>query len=519
MNAPEKPRIIYNDDGSNFLYAWDDLGAEDLRSYLGYLKDTHVDMVAWCVAFGGYVTYYESQVAERLGAGFMVTDRVKQRRWAHNRERIAREVGDYCGFAFETLRELGIAPLASFRMNDAHMSSDPVGPVAGRFWMNHPQWRLGEPFGYYRSCLDYAVPAVREYLRRLVAEAVELFPDIAGVELDAMRSPFFFHEGEGEAKAPIMTAFIRQVRADLDEAAERSGRERYHLRVNVPRSPELALECGLDVAAWADEGLVDGISPGCYSTDFQVPIEAWRALVGERLLVHSYVNCGPATGQYLSVEEYRGAAANAYAAGADGVCLFNVPCVLTELPGLIARPVHDPPFPPPKFPASYWHPDITRIPEILSELGEPELLAGLDKRFLFFMEEQKYRHYSPEVAGIERVDEDAVELCWRCYEDFDAAAEVLIDLKLVSVTVRDEFAFALNGEPVAAERIERLHAPSGRDQRVHWRPLEPFSLYRITPDRAHLRRGENMLTVALTAREPDLFGRIEARELEVTVRY
>jgi len=286
------PRLILNDDGSNFLYSWDDLGAEDLRAYLSRLGNTHVDMVAYCVAFGGYVTYYESDVAEPLGTGFALTDRVRQRRWAHNRERLRREAGDYIGFVFSTLREMGIAPLASFRMNDAHMSSDPVGPVAGRFWMNHPEWRLGESYGYYGSCMDYAVSAVREYLRRLVNEVIGKFPDIVGVELDGMRSPFFFKNGTGRQNAPLMTDLLRQIREDLDKAA--AGRRRYLLRVNVPRSPELAHEVGMDVAAWAAEGLVDGISPGCYGTDFQLPIERWKELLGGDIPVHAYLNCGRA---------------------------------------------------------------------------------------------------------------------------------------------------------------------------------------------------------------------------------
>ncbi|MBT4814424.1 MAG: hypothetical protein HON70_01930, partial [Lentisphaerae bacterium] len=333
----QHPRLILNDDASNFLYAWDDLGAADLRSYLAGLQDTQVDMVAYCVAFGGYVCYYESDVAEPIGSGFGVCDRVKQKRWAHNRRRLRDETGDYIGFVFATLREMGIPALASLRMNDAHMSSDPTGPVAGRFWMNHPEWRLGEPYGYYGSCLDYSVPAVREYLRRLVQEVVSKFPDIAGVELDAMRSPYFFRPDEGREKAVLMTDLVQQIRDDLDKAAKHTGKGRYMLRVNVPRSPGLALESGLDVAAWDQGGLVDGISPGCYNTDFQPVTEQWQEILSDRVLVHPYVNCGPATAQYHSLAEYRAAAANAYGSGADGVYLFNFPC-LDELSRLILRP-------------------------------------------------------------------------------------------------------------------------------------------------------------------------------------
>ncbi|MBM4085952.1 MAG: hypothetical protein FJ272_14295 [Planctomycetes bacterium] len=511
---PRKPRLILNDDASNFLYAWDDLGVEDLKVYLSRLRGTQVGMVAYCVAFGGYVTYYESEVAEPVGAGFRLTDRVKQRRWFHNRERLRREVGDYIGFVFATLREMGIPALASFRMNDAHMSSDPSGPVAGRFWMNHPEWRLGQPFGYYASCLDYAVPAVREYLRRLVNEVVAKFPDIAGIELDGLRSPFFFKDGKGRENAPIMTDFIRQIRADLDAAARARGRERYLLWVNVPRSPELALECGMDVAAWDDQGLVDGVSPGCYGTDFQLPIERWKAALG-RTLVHAYVNCSRVGSQYLSLEEYRGAAANAYAAGADGIYLFNFPC-LDELSSLLPRPIAQRPFPPPDFKAQCWHPDLTHTRQALHELGDPEALVRKDKKFLFYTEPPSYRHWPPEQASIERLAPRPAELCFRCYEDTAQAVEARLDLKLVGVTIRDHFALALNGQPVAESRIQRLHAPGGRDTRIHGTRLEPYSLYTVDV-RDGLRRGENRLTVALTARDPDLLGRIEVREMELSI--
>ncbi|MEA3400921.1 MAG: hypothetical protein U9R79_06685 [Armatimonadota bacterium] len=520
MNSDESavPRIILNDDGSNFLYSWDELTAEDLRTYLRRLEGTQVDLVCWCVAFGGYVTYYQSEIAEPVGTGFAFTDRVKQSRWARNRERLHHEVGDYVGFCIDTLAEMGIPALASFRMNDAHMSSDPTGPVAGRFWMNHPEWRLGEPFGYYGSCLDYSVPAVREYLRRLVLEVLETFPQIAGVELDAMRSPFFFPEGQGRERAPIMTDLVRRIRADLDEAAQRRGSGRYLLRVNVPRDPELALETGLDVAGWVEDDLVDGISPGCYGTDFQVPVEQWKALLGRDAVVHPYCNCGRGTGQYHSLEEFRGAAANGYGAGADGVYLFNFPC-LDELSGLIPRPLDAAAWPPPEFHAQGYHPDLTRSRRALREIGDPEAVRHQDKRFLFYTDPPKYRHFAPEVATIQRLTGHPAELAFRCYEDLEAAEQVRVELKLVGVTIRDQFRLALNGAEISPERVQRLHAPNGRDLRIHYLPLEPFSQLSFEPRASEMQRGENTLTVSLTEADPALHGEIEVREMAVEVRY
>ena len=116
---------------------------------------------------------------------------------------------------------------------------------------------------------DAAPPTPTEAASRLKQRASTSVPRLiyAGIELDGMRSPFFFKVNEGVKNAPLMTELIGQIRGDLDPARAK-GRSRYLLRVNVPRTPELALECGLDVAAWNRDGLVDGISPGCYNNDF-----------------------------------------------------------------------------------------------------------------------------------------------------------------------------------------------------------------------------------------------------------
>jgi hypothetical protein len=413
---------------------------------------------------------------------------------------------------FAILSELGIPAFASIRMNDAHMSSDPAGPVAGRFWMNHPKWRLGEPYGYYASCLDYSVPAVRQYLRRLAQEVVEKFPSIAGLELDGLRSPFFFKAGEGRAKAHLMTELIQQIRGDMDAAA-RGGR-RYQLRVNVPRSLALALDVGMDVKQWDALGIVDFVSPGCYGTDFQMPVAEWKSVL-RNTRVHAYINCGRVGSQYHSLEQYRAAAANAYAAGADGVYLFNVPC-LDELSSLLPRPLDRPPLPVQHFPAQCWHPDLTLAREALHELGDPEALRHKSKHFLFYTEPPRYPHFPPEAASIDRCAPAPATLEFQCYEDFDKAKELRIELKLVSVTIRDTFAFTLNGRRIEGRR---LHAPAGRDARVHGTPLEPYSVYIMQPQADMLNRGLNHFVVSLTAQEPDLVGEIGVREMELFVSY
>jgi hypothetical protein len=518
VRADAAPRLIYNDDGFNFLGSGDDLSVKDLRAYLARLRGTQVDLVAYCVAEGGYVTLYESRIADPLGAGFPTWDRVKLRRIAHNRERLRDEAGDYIGAVFSILREMRLPVVASIRMNDAHMGSDPKGPLAGQFWKKHPEWRLGPVYGYYASCLNYAVPEVRDYLRRMVQEIITRFPDIAGIELDGLRSPFFFKPDEGLKGAPLLTELIAQIRHDLDAASRAKGRGRYLLRVNVPRTPELALTCGMDVAAWNRQGLVDGISPGCYNADFQPPIEAWRKLPGPRLPVHAYVNCGPASAMYLSLEQYRGAAANAYGAGADGVYLFNFPC-LDELSSLVPRPVGQPAMPPVDFHAQCWHPDLVQSRRALHELGDAAGLRDKNKHYLFYTGSMAtYRHYTQDVATIDRAAPRPAELSFRCYHAADAK-QVVLKLKAAAVTAREQFRFALNGRPIAQEAIERLYSPGGRDARIHSIKLEPYSQFVFHLSSDALPRGENQLAVTLADQEADLTGKIELVEMELLLGY
>jgi hypothetical protein len=333
-----------------------------------------------------------------------------------------------------------------------------------------------------------------------------------------MRSPFFFKPGEGVKSAPLMTELIRQIRSDLDVAARDKGHSRYLLRVNVPRTPELALECGMDVAAWNRDGLVDGISPGCYNTDFQPAVEAWRKLSGHRLPIHPYVNCGPGTAMYHSVEQYRGVAANAYGAGADGVYLFNFPC-LDELSRLLPRPVDQPAFPPVEFRAQGWHPDLVQSRQALHELGDATGMVHKDKHYLFYTgSSQSYRHYTQDVACIDRAAPKPAALSFRCFEGADAK-EITLKLKTVGVTTHERFSFTLNGKPIPGDRIQRLHAPDGRDARIHSVPLQPYSqfVFRLAPEMLH--RGDNQLTVFLDEKEADVTGKIDLVEMELLLRY
>ena len=286
-----------------------------------------MDLVAYAVAEGGYVTLYESQIADPMGAGVQTWDpaRLKLRRIAHNRQRLRAEAGDYIGAVFSILREIGLPVVASIRMNDAHMSGDPTGPLAGQFWRKHPQWRLGAPYGYYASCLSYAVPEVRGYLRRLVQEIIAKFPAIAGIELDGMRSLFFFRPGEGAKNGAA------------DDGVDPPNSQRPRCGGRCPGPPPLpvaslrAAHAGTGAGVRHGRGGVEPRRTGGWrfarllQHRFRASSRSVAKLPGQRLPIHAYVNCSPAAAMYLSLEEYRAAAANAYGAGATAYIFSTFP--------------------------------------------------------------------------------------------------------------------------------------------------------------------------------------------------
>jgi hypothetical protein len=97
-----------------------------------------------------------------------------------------------------------------------------------------------------------------------------------GAGLDAMRSPFFFPPGKGPEHAHLFTEMVVRIKAGLTERARRRNRPDYLLAINVPLTPELALECGLDVTTWDARRLFDWMSVGTYQAYMNHPIQPWK---------------------------------------------------------------------------------------------------------------------------------------------------------------------------------------------------------------------------------------------------
>lgn len=509
--------LTLNDDGNVFLYMSDDLRAPDLRRYFESYCRPGVNAVAFCVGDMSWPTLYPTKVGVHYSAMNAGGD-LKRVRVHRNVDNFSSEPGGFIGTALRTLRELGKTTLASFRMNDAHFTT-PDNPDVSEFWKQHSDLSLGAEYGYYGGCLNYAHDAVRDHFYRRVVEFMELYPDADGLELDAMRSPYFFAPGKGKELAPLFTDLVGKIKAALADQSKRLNRPDYLLTVNVPLTPELCLESGLDVAAWDAERLFDCVSIGTYQVFMNAPIEQWQTRLANDTPVFAYVNCSPQTGRYLGLEAYRAAAANAYGAGADGIYLFNYPC-LFELAMQVASDAKEVPMVLPDL-RHHGQLDFSAVARALDEIGDPGALRGKDKHYLFgFSSDTGYRHFAPTIPGIDRGAEGAaLKADFRCYEDLSAARDITLRFKVENVARTEAFAIALNGNTIDPGAMTVRFAGSGRDTRMHTVSLAPFLEFEIALRADHIARGENSLVVTPAKLDPAIGGKINLTEIELTVRY
>lgn len=242
---------------------------------------------------------------------------------------VHREGIDYPARVIQRCRHDGISPWITLRMNDCHYNGIADHPFHGNFWKNNPQLRRKNCSGYFATCLDYAHPEVRDFFKALIAETLDRY-DIDGLELDFMREAYLFSAGKEAEGAPILTAWMRDIRELVDDAAARRSHP-IRLGVRVPSRPETSLALGLDAIAWASEGLIDllVVTPRWATIEFDMPLAQWRQLLGSTKttvaggLEIRYEPYPGAPASTVSPELARGAAVAVLSGGADAVYLFN----------------------------------------------------------------------------------------------------------------------------------------------------------------------------------------------------
>jgi hypothetical protein len=370
---PPKPRngeklIVINDDGFSAFHSGRYRTAEDLRKRILRLQDTQVGVFEWCIVAGSRVNF-PSDRHELIGEGLTEYPRRGDKFAAETLARMKSEGVDTLQVIADACHESGISCYASMRMNGDYSAKAWEGTMSpffnSDFWKEHPEFHQRTAGGIDQTRLSFAYPEVREFKLSILREAVER--DIDGINLDFLRHPTFFsfeeamltafekeygEDGQKVAaddsrwellRGRFMTEFVRETRRILDAAGEKKGKQ---LGLSVRIDWQKFRGWGCDIESWLKEGLLDYLvvsqyGLGGYEFDIAPFVEMARdsgcaVLFGEegitdghdvtaaedKLIAEGKMKAPP-RGR-LSLQQHQSRAARWYAAGADGVHLFNV---------------------------------------------------------------------------------------------------------------------------------------------------------------------------------------------------
>lgn len=330
-------RIIYNQDCTNLFGVTKEA-----------LEPGHVDRMVDEAADGGVDLFlvnpnaqrvnYPSRAWQTFWDGYAPGNRAffgavpegelsRREAWVRQMKALADQGCDYLARALARCRQRGITPGVTVRMNDMHDVPYAGSHLFSSFYLQHPGWHLNNPAvcGWSATGLNYEHAEVREHYLALVRELAADY-DFDALELDFLRFHCYFPRGDFDRHAAVMTDFMREVRRVLDARPRRA-----MLTARIPSTPASAYELGLDVAAWAREGLIDAIAPAAFlNTAWNMPVDEFRRATGGRVAIWP---CGEATADRpeglrtralpSEPELLRGFAAGYLAAGADGLEFFN----------------------------------------------------------------------------------------------------------------------------------------------------------------------------------------------------
>lgn len=298
----------------------------DLRTIVDEITFPGSQVDTFLLCTNAQVMYYPTQVGTMRGA--LSTSEQKEEWPAGEKQRFENVQAmfdsgvDPYAVLFEAARKKNLEVLLTFRMNDNHNFDF----LHTEFWRDHPEFRLNG------GALDFAHEEVREYVFRLIEEAVQRY-DVDGLELDFQRFPTFFRDDDKDTEQRIakINELVKRVRGMLDAEGRKRGKALV-LAARVPsdygRSApnyELSRSIGCDPVAWANSGWIDFLTISEFLfVRYDLPVKPWKKLI-TNIPVYGGIECaeGSKIEQSLTAEKYRRAAAHLWKDGADGIYLFN----------------------------------------------------------------------------------------------------------------------------------------------------------------------------------------------------
>ena len=358
VSSVQPRRLLYNNDGSNIFMAYDTLTRKRAYERIDPYAHSGVTTFVHNVNPGQNMGY--ASTAAQMYHWDPPPD-VPKEAWSklglnmsNNLAWLTRDGIDPVNLVMNRARLRGMESMLSYRMNELHDVDKPASPLLSPFWKAHPEYRVGGYDGWGKEALNYAIPEVREYFFAILKEVVTRY-ELEGLELDFMRFPYYFpyRADSMDAYARIMTSFVGRVRKMTDSVGTALGKK-ILLSARVPTSLKGCAHLGVDPATWSGKGLIDFLTVAPFlSTETDIPVAEFKAACAS-IPIYTCLEFTIGARQ-MTREEKRAAAALLYAAGSDGMYLFNY---------FVA-----------------WDAGFEADTEVLKELANPELLKGKDKLY------------------------------------------------------------------------------------------------------------------------------------------
>ena len=303
-------------DGHSWIWPFDPRTAEDLKSNFEGLQRTDFGQWWFCV-LGADLVCYPSKVGTVAGEGTEDFPSVFYEAYTRSLDGLIKAGINPLLVARQSAREQGRAFHIFIRPEGWGASMPYEETFNSRLYLDHPEWRTVDREGHLAMFMSYAVPQVRRKTLEVFREAVEMAdPDgigfyfNRGIPLMLWEKPFadlFLAEyhvdimsvGAEDARihrlrAKIMTAYLRDARAMLDELGKARGGKRYSISAVTFADKGLNERYGLDVETWVKEGLVDqlGIAPTAFEASAPARPDVnyyHRVVAGTKVRVYPYV--------------------------------------------------------------------------------------------------------------------------------------------------------------------------------------------------------------------------------------
>lgn len=332
-----KPLIAYNDAWS-FVYERTPTTREEIIEEVEPFRDTDFRKLLWGIG-GGSMTLYLSDVgklAEREGIDDF--QRIGDRHAAESFRALKRKGIDPLKTVVEHAHSMGLELHGSYRVGG--WGFPPPEDREDWFYRQHPEWRCVDRDGLTVARMSYAFPGVQDFVISLFREVVERGAD--GVNMAFVRGlPCVLYEqplvdgfqqqyGQDPRKlaeddphwlgyrADQMSGFMRSLRQEMDAVGKRQGRK-LEVSAYVLNTLPLNVQYGLDVAAWAEEGLVDFIIPYPWHGNMEVDLAPFvKVTRGTDCEVYSDI-----MPRRMSPEAYQQRASDCYEVGVDGLAFWD----------------------------------------------------------------------------------------------------------------------------------------------------------------------------------------------------